>query len=325
MRESIPFIRTVRSGVTETIHRASIVAVKDGQVIFSRGNPNLIVPLRSTAKPFMLTPLLLQAEKAGLAFTQAQICVMASSHNGELIHRNCVQSILELAGCTYSNLNCGSHFPFYEWLYDEFFQCSDSKERQLFHNCSGKHAGMLLLCKLLGIDSAEYWIQEHPIQKLITDSVKEHFDIATNDYFTVGIDGCGVPTYAISIQKLAFAYQNFSSSQSLRQVYDAILDEPYMIAGRERIDTLLINDMRLVAKSGSDGLFCISCPQQRIGIALKIESGNDEAAEAAIVEVLDQLRLLSEEVNEKLDQYRFMRIHTSNGLDSGSYAPIHDD
>ena len=322
MKQSIPFIEAVRSGVVETVHRASIIAVDDKNVIYSRGNPDVIVPMRSTSKPFMLGPLLNAAKNCGLYLSNAQICIMLSSHNGETIHRNCVQSILKLAECSTSDLNCGTHIPFFSWLYDDYFSTNELCERQLFHNCSGKHAGMLLLCKLLEICPKEYWLPNHKIQELITSSIKENLHISTSEYFSMITDGCGVPTYAITLKKLAEAYQRFSSTNTFNDMCTAILAEPYMIAGKDRIDTIITEELGFIAKSGSDGLFCIGCPQQKIGIALKIESGSDDAAESAIVEVLDQLGLLSNRAKQKLDEFRFLRIYTSTGEISGNYKPI---
>jgi len=322
MRESVPFIKTTRGDLTETVHRISIVAVKDNVIIYSQGNPDLISPIRSTAKPFMITPLLNLAKEQGINLSDSQISVMASSHNGEQIHRECVRSILDMSGYTLSELHCGSHLPYYSWIQDEFFKCANLDMRQLFHNCSGKHAGMLLLCRLLKEKPDNYWHSEHPLQKIITNSVKEHLSITDQDTFHIRIDGCGTPTYAITLEKLAKAYQNFSNSNSLKNVYNALLNEPYMLAGKERIDTLIISELGFVAKSGSDGLFCVSCPKQNIGIALKVESGNDDAAEAAIVEVLDQIGLLPDKVKRKFDDYRFLEINTSTGRLTGRYSPI---
>ncbi len=323
MKESVPFIKTLRSGITETIHRVSVVAIQDGSVIYRRGDPNEVVSMRSTSKPFMLTPLLMASDKYNLNLTDAQICIMASSHNGEPIHRECVLSILSLCNLSPNDLKCGTHLPFYGWLYADFWECSDLSARQLFHNCAGKHAGMLLLCELLNVSTKNYWLPDHPIQKLITASIKEQLHISEQDAFSVVKDGCGVPTYAISIYNLAMAYQNICLTPTLEKVYGAIMSEPYMIAGRDRIDTRIIEHLGYIAKSGSDGLFCVSCPKQKIGIALKIESGDDNASEAAVVEVLDQLGLLPETKKREFDKYRFLQIRASNGELTGHYCPIY--
>jgi len=322
VKENAPFIKTIRSGICETIHRISVVAVKGNHVIYHRGNPDIVVPIRSTAKPFILTPLINAAKDNGINLTDAQISVMASSHNGEKAHRECVNSILNLSGSFPSDLKCGTHLPFYAWLYDDYFNCSDIAIRQLFHNCSGKHAGMLLLSKLWGLSTDNYWHIEHPLQKAITTSAKEHLHISDDDCFNVGVDGCGSPTYAITVRKLAEAYQRLLTSNSLKKVYNAMLAEPFMIAGTDRVDTLITTELGFIAKSGADGLFCVSCPDQDIGIALKIESGDDDAAESAIIEVLDQLNLLQSKNKKTFEPYRFLQIFATNGELVGNYSPI---
>lgn len=320
--KSVPFITTIRSGVVETIHRISAVVIQDGKIILSYGNPDLIVLMRSTAKPFMLVPLLKSLINCGMTLTDAQLCIMASSHNGEKIHRDVVKSILLLANKTTYDLHCGTHFPYYEWLYEDYFKTKTNVERQLFNNCSGKHAGLLLLCKLREISSDQYWIPEHPIQQEITSSIKNLLNIDVDDYFSLGVDGCGVPTYCTSLTKIANLYQRFPFIPELSDVFNSIINEPFLLAGKERIDTLLSSIMQIIAKSGSDGLFCASLPQQRIGIALKIESGSDEAAESAIVELLHRMELLSPEILSMLEHYWHFPIMTTTGLNIGNYMPI---
>jgi len=314
----VSYMVAERSGIVEMEYYISCVAIQNGEVIWKCGNPNMIIPLRSVAKPFMLQPLIKSILKVGLALTQPQIAIITSSHNGEPRHLDVVKSLLDLSNSSANDLNCGTHIPFFEWLYDNYYKVSDKFTRQLFHNCSGKHSGMLLLCKLLGETKSEYWLPTHPIQKLITESVKNFFVKYNDDVFSLGVDGCGVPTYNVKLAQLARAYSEYFENQELKIIKEAIINEPYFIAGKDRLDTLLIETTGYIAKSGSDGLFCISCPNN-IGISLKVESGSEDASESAIIEVLNNLGLLNKTQLSKLDIYRKHPIKTTTGIEVGCF------
>ena len=155
------YVDEIRGGVVEARHKVHAVAYHDNDRILTAGNPSFIVPMRSVAKPFMLRPLQEEADRHNIHITPAMLSIMASSHNGERAHRDLVEQILSLSDSSCTDLHCGSHLPYYSWLYDEYFTQQDIEKRQLFHNCSGKHAGMLLLAHLMGVPRNNYWEATH--------------------------------------------------------------------------------------------------------------------------------------------------------------------
>ncbi|WP_419021333.1 asparaginase [Holdemanella sp.] len=285
------------------------------------GSNHLKAPMRSAAKPFMVCPQIDLCDKCMIHLSDAQLSLMVSSHNGEAEHRNTVKSILELSNSEVIDLHCGTHLPFFNWLYDEYFFEKDLTKRQLFHNCSGKHAGMILLAMLIGSNKTDYWKIDHPVQQMITASVKDLLNISVHDIFSLALDGCGVPTYCITLKKMAQGYQQLYKDERLQPVVSAVMNEPYMIAGRDRIETDIIRHCGYFAKSGSDGIFCMSIPNSNISIALKIEDGNDDAAESAAVEILSILDLLTSDQEKLLDKYRHLKIYTSTGFLAGQLSP----
>lgn len=317
----ILYVNELRGDVIEARHKVNAVVYHNNRIELRLGNDELIAPMRSTAKPLMLYPLLSTCSQNGIQLTNAQISVMASSHNGEAVHRETVFSLLEMSGSGVTDLSCGTHLPYFRWLYEDFFSEKDRSKRQLFHNCSGKHAGMLLLAKLNKYIKKGYWRMEHPVQQAITASVKDIMNIKESDSFSVALDGCGVPTYCVSIKKMALAYQALYRDERLRPVINAILSEPYFIAGKGRIETDIINHCGFIAKSGSSGLFSVACPVHDIGITLKVEDGNDDAAESAIVAILDKLGLLNDRQREVLEPYKTLPIYTSTQQPAGLLYP----
>lgn len=315
------YIDRYRGDIIETRHRVHAVILQGDRVIFQCGDDQLVTPMRSAAKPFMVSPQITMVGKYGIHLSDDQISLMVSSHNGELHHRDMVKTILNLSESTTSDLHCGTHLPFFSWLYDDFFMEHNMQNRQLFHNCSGKHAGMLLLTMLIGKPKENYWMSTHPVQQLITSSVVDLLDISKSDRFELSLDGCGVPTYCVTLRKMAEAYQRLYKDDRLHPVLNAVIKKPDMIAGTERIETDIIRHCGYFAKSGSDGIFCIAIPESDIGIALKVEDGNDDAAEAAAVELLCDLNLLTPSVQDHLEKYRRMKIYTSTGLCAGHLSP----
>lgn len=320
MAKAFAGVKVIRTGIVESLHRASIVVVQDCKILFSRGNIDQLISMRSSAKPFMAIPFVEEGLHLKYGIEKDELCLMMSSHNGEEVHRNKVKSILYKGGLTVDDLKCGHHLPYYEWLLPEYVSENNEKKKQLFHNCSGKHAGMLIYAKDAGFDLESYFSRDNLLQQLIQERVKQYIGISSNDDFRVGIDGCGVPNYYISLKKLALAYQNFGVTTETECLRTAILENPYMIAGKERIETEMIAEYQYIAKSGSEGVFCVSIPNQNIGIAIKIESGNDEAAESMIVEIMIKLGFLPEDT--KLNKYRYFSIYTSTGIDAGFYEPF---
>ncbi len=315
------FIDEIRDKIVEARHKVHAIAYQNDQILLEIGNINTVVPMRSTAKPFMICPLIYSCNLHGVHLTDSDISLISSSHNGEIIHRENVISLLELSESDYSDLACGTHLPFFEWLYEDYFAVKNIKKRQLFHNCSAKHAGMLLLAYLNGYKKSDYWEANHPVQKSIIKSVKKVMRVKSKDPFCIVKDGCGVPTYCVSIHQVAKAYQYLYCDDALFSIANAILSNPYQIAGKNRIETKIISHCGFIAKSGSSGLFAISCPKENISIALKVEDGNDDAAESAAVAIIDKLGLINESELSVLEQYRTLPIYTSTDKIAGKLCP----
>lgn len=188
---------------------------------------------------------------------------------------------------------------------------------------------MLLLSKLLGYDYDGYWQETHPVQQVILKDISTLMgrDVST---ISIGIDGCGVPTYNISLEELAKLYYKIAVSNmsdeddALGVIANAMISENYMVAGSDRLDTDLMKLGKYVGKVGSQGIFCISIPLENVGIAIKVESGSENAAESVAVEVLNQLGMISGEDLQSLEKYWHRAIFTCTNIQVGNYAPVID-
>ena len=80
---------------------------------------------------------------------------------------------------------------------------------------------------------------------------------------------------------------------ALARVLNAMQAEPYLVGGRERDDTAVMEAAPdLVMKEGAEALDCVLVRSEGIGVAVKIHDGGYRAAGPATIETLHQLGLL---------------------------------
>jgi L-asparaginase II len=179
------------------------------------------------------------------------------------------------------------------------------RREPLLHNCSGKHAGMLLACARSGWDVASYVSARHPLQRRILRTVRRASGV---DDPVVGVDGCGVPVHGVPLRAMATLYARLARPDRLGDVApcvaratEAMLAEPYLVGGRRRSDTAIMRETGdVVAKSGAEALECAAAIGPGTGVAVKVEDGGYRAAAPAVVAVLSQLGLLTDAAREAL-------------------------
>jgi L-asparaginase II len=192
-----------------------------------------------------------------------------------------VESILYKIGATKEMLYCGPQYPTAKKAADEMIK-NGTKPHHIHNNCSGKHAGMLALCKLLNHSTENYLKPEHPIQQLIKDTCAKLYEYDTNKMVTA-LDGCSAPIFSVPVYNQALAYKNLVSTKTLtpktaqacQMVIDAISAYPFMVAGTGRYctDMMRITAPDIIGKTGAEGVFCMSFTQQKVGVCIKIDDG----------------------------------------------------
>ena len=162
---------------------------------------------------------------------------MAASHNGEPFHVNAVRSILAKIGLPESALACGPHAP-----YDPASASALARDGIAFsaihNNCSGKHAGILALCQLLGADAASYLEIGNPAERHVL-ALCARLCGQPVDGLQLGIDGCGIPVFATPLRNAALAFSRLATleglderdARALRVVRDAMVAFPQYVAG----------------------------------------------------------------------------------------------
>lgn len=299
------------------------------------GDAGLAVVVRSTVKPFQALPLLLAGGEAAFALSAADLALLCSSHSGTPEHRRRALSLLERGGFTTGDLLCGSHRPLGEETAaaEEFAGVSWSA---LHNNCSGKHAGMLLACRLLGFDPAGYIAADHPLQRRIAGELAALLGLPES-FSPCGIDGCSAPTFVLPLALLARAFACLAApaaataasarkddrAAALGRLCAAMGEQPEMVAGPGRFTTALIAATagRLVGKEGAEGVYVVAARGPRpLGIALKIADGSERCRDVVVLELLARLGLLDELERRALAAYDRPVVRNHRGTAVGEIA-----
>jgi L-asparaginase II len=280
----VPLVRVIRSGVEESVHSGSVaVADAEGRLVASVGDPARVAFARSSMKPLQASVSL---GLAGDDLPDREVAVMCASHNGEPVHVDAVRAILSRAGLGVDALQTPPDRPI-----DEASAVNVPVPRPEYHNCSGKHAGMLLASVRRGFDPASYRDPSHHLQVEIGEAVMR---AAGQDPAALGVDGCGVPVHALPLTAMAVLYARLAAGRvpGGERALQAMRAEPYLVAGRHRVCTAVMEHASVAVKTGAEGMMCAAVPDRGIGVALKIEDGASRAADPAIVRVLALLDLL---------------------------------
>lgn len=288
------------------------------------GDPDELTFLRSSAKPFQLAPFVASGRFDAYNFPDPvqTLAVMAASHAGEDRHVRLVQGALRAGGLTRSALQCGTHTPFDAETAQRLARDGEPPN-ELRHNCSGKHAAMVLHAKAAGWDVETYWQPDHPVQKLALESVAAVSGVPARKVGTA-TDGCGVVSFAIPLHAIARAYARLADPSgltdgalrdALTRIRDAMLANPELVSGeRRQFDTDLMRAApgRVAAKGGAEGLRCVGvlpgavgAGSAALGVAVKVEDGDAarRAGAAATCEALRQIDALGEVELSQLSSY----------------------
>ncbi|MDN5571727.1 MAG: asparaginase [Propionibacteriaceae bacterium] len=260
--------QVVRNGFVESVHHGIVVVTDDaGHVIWSVGDPATTVLPRSSLKPVQAVAML----RAGAPLTGEHLALACASHSGEPKHLAGVRAMLAASGLSVADLRNTPDLPLGEpdraaWL------ASGRGKEPLAQNCSGKHAGMLSACVAAGWTTADYLDLQHPLQRLIVETVEQ---IAGETVTISAVDGCGAPLHGFVFAGLARAFGRVASASAgvEKQVADALRAYPDFVGGENRPDTGLMRAASgVIAKEGAEGVFAVGLPDGR-GVAVKIADG----------------------------------------------------
>ena len=272
-----------RGPVVESVHRVHAAVWRDGALVGEAGDPGLVTFMRSAAKPFQALPLALEEPD----LPTEELAIACASHEATPEQLALVRALLARGGAREDELACG-----------------EEHGSKTGHNCSGKHAGMLLRVRRHGWPRESYAEARHPLQAELLAVVAGSTALPPAEIATA-TDGCGVLTFAVPLEAMARAFARLRRRElpGSEPVAGAMLAHPEIVGGPSAVDTAIMRARPgVLAKRGAEGLLCAALPDGT-GIAVKVEDGANRAVGPALAFLLG-IRELEETplINSRCEQ-----------------------
>ena len=330
-------VNVMRGATVESTHRGALAVLDaDGAIVESLGDIERPIFPRSAVKLLQALPLVESGAADQLGLGDDELALACSSHNGEESHTRTAASMLAKAGLDLTALECGRHWPYLDTAV-RAMSAAGQEPTALNNNCSGKHSGFLCLACVLhgGVNLRQYakgYVQpDHPVMREVTASLQATtgFDPDTAPQAT---DGCSIPTYGIALRRLALAFARVGTgvgltpgqSRAAQRLRAAIAHAPFMVAGTGRFDTRVMQQLgeRVCCKVGAEGVFCAALPGLGLGVAIKMDDGNNSrAAEVVMASIIEHGLALGGVDAQTLHELSHPELRNWNGLLVGGLAP----
>jgi L-asparaginase II len=302
-------VEVTRGSIVESRHYGRLVAVApDGEIRLALGDPHELIFPRSSLKPMQALATVMLAQELGIELPTEELAIMCASHEGHDYHVEAVKLLLARAGADEGDLHCGP-----------------AQGSRLRANCSGKHGGMLLQAKLSGDPADGYWQPDHPIQKRIQTAICEF--TGYDQPLEWGVDGCGVPNYALPLYRVALGYARLANPEFAPEKYraaaaairSAMQAHPELISRRDSFDAKLMDAAagRLLGKTGAEACYGLGLSEPAMGIAVKIEDGDPRGMPCVLLHALDQFGALSPEIDAAVGDMRTISVKNTIGESVG--------
>ena len=298
-------VHALRGSHLESLHRGAIAIVDgDGRLVQSLGDIDRPIFPRSACKVLQALPLVAGGSADALGLSDEELALACASHGGEPRHTATAAAMLAKAGLDEGALECGSHWPSFDGALKALAR-EGRVPGALHNNCSGKHSGFVcvgcLMARAAGREPAEfvrgYLRPEHPVMREVTAALAAATG-ADLSRAPVGTDGCSIPTYGIPLRQLAHGFARVATGVGLsadharaaQRLRQAVARAPFFVAGSGRFDTRVMERLgeRVFCKVGAEGVFCAALPEQGLGVAIKVDDGNNSrAAEVVMAAVIE--------------------------------------
>ncbi len=278
---------TTRGNSIETLHHGWICVLdKEKKIIYQKGNIFNHTFLRSIAKPIQAIPII----DNNLDVSTKELAIISGSHSGSGKHIDVLKNFAKKYKLDLTELKCGIHPPLDEVEKTKLIK-KNLLPNPLHNNCSGKHLGMLAVCKTKNWDIKSYTSLNHPLQKLI---LKKISDLSETKKNITAIDGCSAPTFSIPIINAAKIFSNFTSQENNKyeKIVSAMQKYPFFVGGNNQIDTEIIkcSKEKLIAKVGAEGI--IMAAYNGNSAVVKIADGSPRIRAAVLLHLLKKLKWL---------------------------------
>jgi L-asparaginase II len=239
------------------------------------------------------------SQRLGAGLESERLAIAAASHHGFPVHVAHVAEMLSEVGLdAESDLLCPPARPSSRSADRLWAAQGRAGFERIFHNCSGKHSGMLRAC--LAQDwSLEYTDAEHPLQREIAEVAS---DAAGRTVHPTGVDGCGIPTLRGDVTGLASIFVRLTSDPAFEEATSAVARFTPLTSSGDSPEAMLARWIPAVVKGGAEGCIGVGMLEHGVAVAAKAWTGSLAAAAVAVVEMLDRLGLLSEYQRSSLER-----------------------
>ncbi|MBX3597017.1 MAG: asparaginase [Rhizobiaceae bacterium] len=323
-------VEVTRGNFVESRHRGAIAIYDfDGKAVLEIGNVEELLFPRSAIKSMQALPLIETGAADALGFDDADLALSCASHVGEPGHVERAASMLAKIGLDESALECGTHWPT-DQASELALARAGGKPNQLHNNCSGKHSGFLAVCAHCGMNHKGYVGFGHGFQQMIRETMNDVTG-AKHDESNAAIDGCAIPTYAVSLGSLAYGFSRMGSGKGLsmdraaaaRRLMRAAMSNPFYVSGTGRPDTVLMEAApgRIFVKGGAEGVLCGVAPDRGLAFAVKCNDGAGRGADMIGANIVARLFADEPTVVEQIANITSPSILNRNGAVVGILRP----
>ena len=313
-----PLVVEYRGDILDLTHFGYLCIVDEhSRVLYSVGDPEAVVYYRSSSKPIQAIPVIQRGLDKKYGLTEEETVILAGSHVAEPFHVEALESILKKTGLKEETLIMKPTVPVAVSANEERIR-QGIGPRKLFHNCSGKHLALMMLQRELGGKVEDYWKTDSLAQAEIRRTISV---LAETDEIGVGVDGCGVPVFAVGMRHFAASYKNLACIDTITDpgvragaaaFVPRIHEYPWMMRGTGYLCSLLNYDPNIGAKGGANGAYGFGLKKQRLGVAFKLADGTEDVWPMIVAAVLKGLGCLTAATEERLDTLHPQYITNDN-------------
>ena len=322
MKSRSPMIVEVTRGqIIESSHQVIAVIMDERGLISGYwGNTDFVTIPRSCIKMLQAIPFVESGAMEKFGLDDKMLALACSSHQGEKAHILLAQQWMEKLKITEAALHCGPAMPSHAGTAAEMIK-KGFHPTPTIHNCSGKHLGIISTCLALGENPAGYGKMDHPAQVRIRKYLSEVMKIQM-DKMPFGVDGCGIPTYAVPLHHIATGMNHLMQQHAVQarritvqRIVEACKRHPHLLSGTDDFVTA-VNEKsngRAILKNGAEGVYAGLIPDKGYSFALKVLDGHWRAAEVAAGFILRYFGGLTDKEYVELKQYTMPDVKNSRG------------
>lgn len=323
-------VEETRANLLENVHIGVICGVNEKKEVNYRiGNAEHKAYFRSAAKPIQALPAFLAEIDRKYGLTKREAALLTASHRGESYHIEALETMKTKLLINENELFCPASYPLNAKPKEDMLW-QNLEKRKLYHNCSGKHMGFIAVCRELGYPVEGYWAREHPLQLKILDILSYLSECPLSDIH-IGVDGCGVPVFAIPLRNMAITYLKLACPHliddvTLRNAVErmtSVMNQEYkMVASENFICSTLLEDPNIVAKGGAKGVYCFGLKEEKLGFALKVLDGSEDVWPNIVASILEQIQYTNKETIARLRTLRPTIMKSDGDIEVGAVHEV---